>query len=261
MPFTHLLTDTRDGILTLTLNRPEVYNALNPTLLHELAEAFTAAADDDSVRVVVLTGAGDRAFSSGADLKAGFTEGLQDPGESLRTTYHPLVHAMRNLPKPILGRLNGIAAGAGCSLALACDVLVASETAAMSQLFIGIGLVPDAGSTFFLPRRIGYAAAFELCSTGRTVPAAECLALGLVNEVVPAADLDAAVQRRAAAYAQAPTQSIGLLKKLLQDSLSNTLDEQLEREAAAQTHAARSADAAEGVLAFLQKRKPVFRGH
>lgn len=259
MLYETLLVETTDGICRLTMNRPQVYNALSRQLLLDLTSAVQTAAADAAVRVIVLTGAGENAFSSGADLKEGLG-GSSSLGQSLRETYHPLIQSIREAPKPVIARLNGVAAGAGCSLALACDGRIAAETATLSQIFINIGLVPDAGSTFFLPRLVGTAKAFELASTGRMVPAAEALALGLVDRVVPVGELDAAVLELATRYAQAPTAAIGMLKNLLNASTTNDLEAQLEREADAQDRAAQTRDAAEGITAFLQKRPAKFEG-
>lgn len=257
--YQYLLYQVQAGVCTITLNRPEVYNALSPALIQEITQAFEQAKEDESIRVVVLTGAGENAFSSGADLKKGL-DGSTSLGESLRKNYNPMILAIRNLPKPVICRLNGIAAGAGCSLALACDMIIASETAKMSQIFISIGLIVDAGSSFFLPKLVGSQKAFELCSTGRVVEAQECLALGLVNSVVAQEDLDAAVAKMATQYANAPTLAIGLLKKVLNQSYSSSLEEMLELEAIHQDLAGKTHDFGEGVMAFLQKRKPQFKG-
>ncbi len=257
MLYETLLIDTADGVCRLTLNRPQTYNALSRHLLLELTEAVRVVSANPTVRVIVLTGAGEKAFSSGADLKEG---GLGSPGQALHETYHPLILAIRQAPKPVIARLNGVAAGAGCSLALACDVRIAAETATLSQIFINLGLVPDAGSSFFLPRLVGMAAAFDLASTGRMVTAPEALALGLVSRVVPDADLDAAVTELATRYAQAPTASIGLLKNLLNASATNSLESQLALEAETQDLAAQTRDVAEGITAFLQKRPAKFEG-
>ncbi|MGA0558271.1 enoyl-CoA hydratase/isomerase family protein [Larkinella sp. VNQ87] len=262
--FEHLLYATTDGVCRITLNRPEVHNALNPPLIREITRAIEAAGADESVRVVVLTGAGDKAFCSGADLKEAAGR-FQAPGgfsmgELLRTTYHPMVQAIRNLPKPVVCRLNGVAAGAGCSLALACDVIVAANEAYFALLFVGIGLMPDAGSTYFLPRMVGAQKAFELCSTGRKVFGPEALQLGLVTRSVPASQLDTAVAETVAYYATAPTQAIGLMKIALNQSMMSDLATQLEQEAQYQNQLGYSDDTAEGIQAFLEKRKPVFRG-
>lgn len=262
--YEHLLFDVSDGICRITLNRPQVHNALNPALIREITGAVETAGADDSVRVVVLTGAGEKAFCSGADLKEAAgqlqQEGGFSMGELLRTTYHPMIHAIRNLPKPVVCRLNGAAAGAGCSLALACDVVIASDEAYLSLLFVGIGLMPDAGSTFFLPRLVGTQKAFELASIGRRVYGPEASQLGLVNRSVPATDLDATVAEMVNYYASAPTQAIGLMKLALNQSLHTQLDEQLEQEAQYQNQLGQSHDVMEGVASFLQKRKPIFRG-
>ncbi len=257
--YQYLLYQVQAGVCTITLNRPEVYNALSPALIQEITQAFEQAKEDESIRVVVLTGAGDKAFSSGADLKKGL-DGSTSLGESLRKNYNPMILAIRNLPKPVICRLNGIAAGAGCSLALACDMIIASETAKMSQIFISIGLIVDAGSSFFLPKLVGSQKAFELCSTGRVVEAQECLSLGLVNSVVAEEDLDTAVAKMATQYANAPTLAIGLLKKVLNQSYNSSLEEMLELEAIHQDLAGKTHDFGEGVMAFLQKRKPQFKG-
>ncbi|RRB00855.1 enoyl-CoA hydratase/isomerase family protein [Larkinella rosea] len=262
--YEHLLYTTSDGICRITLNRPQVHNALNPALIRELTQAVKSAGADDFVRVVVLTGTGDKAFCSGADLKEA-AEQLQagsgfSMGDLLRTTYHPMVEAIRNLPKPVICRMNGVAAGAGCSLALACDVVIAADEAYLSLLFVGIGLMPDAGSTFFLPRLVGSQKAFELCSTGRRVYGPEAAQLGLITRSVPATELDTAVAETVRQYAAAPTQAIGLMKLALNQSLYTPLTSQLEQEAQYQNQLGHSHDAIEGITAFLQKRKPVFRG-
>lgn len=247
------------GVATITLNRPEVFNAFNDGLTYELQDAFKAVAKDTAVRVVVLTGAG-KAFCSGQDLKAAVAQEKRSFLDSLHKRYNPLIRAMRQLPKPIICRLNGVAAGAGCSLALACDVIVAAEEASLIEVFINIGLVPDSGSAFFLPRLVGHAKAFELCSMGSKVKAAEALELGLINKVVPMEQLDTAVKGYTDFYATAPTKSIGLIKKMLNKSTHATLDEMLDYEAYCQEIAGTSGDYKEGVAAFLEKRKPNFTG-
>ncbi|WP_040006191.1 enoyl-CoA hydratase/isomerase family protein [Fibrisoma limi] len=253
------------GVCRITLNRPQVYNALSQGLIRDITAAIEAAGADESARVVVLTGAGDKAFCSGADLKEGFANataagGSMQLGDTLRSGYHPMIKAIRNLPKPVIGRINGVAAGAGCSLALACDVVICADDAYFSQIFVNIGLMPDAGSTFFLPRLIGPQKAFELCSTGRRVYGPEAAQLGLVSRSVPATELDQAVDDVVGYYATAPTKAIGAMKNVLNQSLYSDLDHQLEQEADNQDALGRSQDAAEGIGAFLMKRKANFSG-
>ncbi len=253
------LTMHHDGpVATVTLNRPAVFNALNNGIKTELRSVFEALHENAEVRVVVLTGAGN-AFCSGQDLKAAQTEMDGKPySEAIRTYYNPLILAMRRLNKPIICRLNGIAAGAGCSLALACDIIVASEEAYLSELFIGIGLIMDSGSTHFLPRIVGSLKAFELATMGTRVGASEALLLGLVNEVVPHAQLDEAVQRYVNHYANAPTVAVAVIKEMLNQAGQLSLEEMLELEAKNQDIAATTADHAEGIRAFIEKEKTYF---
>ncbi len=260
MDFKFITYEVAGGVATITLNRPEVYNALNDGITYELQDAWKAVAKDDQVRVVVLTGAG-KAFCSGQDLKAASGQEKRSFMDSLQKRYNPIIRAMRTLPKPILCRLNGVAAGAGCSLALACDMIIASEEATLIEVFINIGLVPDSGSAFFLPRLVGMAKAFELCSMGSRVKAAEALQLGLVNKVVAADQLDATVKEYTDYFSQAPTKSIGLIKKMLTKSATSNLDEILEYETYCQEIAGSTHDYKEGVAAFLEKRKPAFKGN
>jgi 2-(1,2-epoxy-1,2-dihydrophenyl)acetyl-CoA isomerase len=260
MDFKFITYEVAGGVATITLNRPEVYNALNDGITYELQDAWKAVAKDDQVRVVVLTGAG-KAFCSGQDLKAASGQEKRSFMDSLHKRYNPIIRAMRSLPKPILCRLNGVAAGAGCSLALACDMIIAAEEATLIEVFINIGLVPDSGSAYFLPRLVGMAKAFELCSMGSRVKAAEALQLGLVNKVVAADQLDAALKEYTDYFSQAPTKSIGLIKKMLTKSTTSNLDEILEYEAYCQEIAGSTHDYKEGVTAFLEKRKPVFKGN
>lgn len=258
MAYQYLKYDVASGIATITLNRPDVYNALNDEITFELQDALKACAKDELVRVVVLTGEG-KAFCSGQDLKSGAGQNRSFL-ESLHKRYNPIIRAMRNLPKPILCRLNGVAAGAGCSLALACDMIIASEEATLIEVFINIGLVPDSGSSYFLPRLVGMSKAFELCAMGNKVKAAEALQLGLVSKVVPADQLDAAVAGYTDYFAKAPTKAIGIIKKMLNKAVTSNLDDMLDYEAYCQETAGSTVDHQEGVKAFLEKRKPVFLG-
>lgn len=259
MSYTFLKYAVADGVATITLNRPDVYNALNDEITYELQDALKVVAKDDAVRVVVLTGEG-KAFCSGQDLKAASGQQKRSFLESLHKRYNPIIRAMRNLPKPIVGRLNGVAAGAGCSIALACDVIVAAEEVQLIEIFINIGLVPDSGSSFFLPRTVGMNKAFELCSMGNRLKATDAAAIGLISKAVPAGELDAAVKGYTDYYAKAPTKSIGLIKKMLNKAQTSSLDEMLDYEAYCQEIAGTSHDYKEGVQAFLEKRKPEFKG-
>jgi 2-(1,2-epoxy-1,2-dihydrophenyl)acetyl-CoA isomerase len=258
--YENIILENFEGIATVTLNRPQVYNALSTALIKEITKAVEIVSADESIRAIILTGSGDKAFCSGADLKAGMDAGFTSLGESLRENYNPMIRAIRNAEKPVVCRMNGVAAGAGMSLALACDLIIANKDAYMSELFVGIGLMPDAGSMFFLPRIIGMQKAFELCSTGRKVYMDEALSLGLVSQAVVYEALDEAVGELVNYYKTAPTKAIGVMKKVLNRSFQSTIDEVLEQEALNQDILGKTHDFAEGVMAFLQKRKPMFKG-
>ena len=253
---------SHDGpVATIKLNRPAVFNALNNQIKTELRDVFERLQADASVRVVVLTGEGE-AFCSGQDLKAAHSEMEGSTySDAVRSYYNPLILAMRTLDKPIICGLNGIAVGAGCSLALACDIIIASEQSYLSELFVGIGLIMDSGSTYFLPRIVGRLKAFELATMGTRVGPKEALALGLVNEVVPDDQLQTAVQRYTDYYAHAPTVAIGLIKQMLNQAGQLSLEEMLELEAKNQDVAAATNDHAEGIRAFTEKRTPTFKGN
>ncbi len=260
MNYTQIEVINDVSIVTLKLNRPEVFNALSGKLLQELGHAVQDAAEDEAVRVIILTGNGD-AFSSGADLKEGISNAGRPLGDVLKENYEPLILALRNAPKPVICRMNGLAAGAGMSLALACDLIIAAEDTYMTELFVGIGLMPDAGSMYFLPRITGMQKAFEIFSTGRKIYMKEALELGLVSKVVPTGELDAAVNQLADYYASAPTRAIAEMKKVLNRSVQSSLAEVLRLEAEGQTACGMTNDFGEGVMAFLQKRKPQFKGN
>jgi len=248
---------TRDGaVQTITLNRPEVYNAFNRALHAGLREAFKEARDPE-VRAVVITGAG-KGFCAGQDLKE-FSE-AGNVSDALRATYHPNVLAIRALEKPVIASINGACAGAGLSFACACDIRIASDSANFVPGFIGIGLVPDAGGTYFLHRLLGAPRAFEWMTSNRRLTAAEAHAWGLVSEVVEADGLAARAAELGAFYASLPTRAVGMTKRLFDHADSATLDEQLELEAQLQSVATQSDDFREGVTAFLEKRPPSFTG-
>ena len=247
----------RDGaVQTITLNRPEVLNAFNRALHQALLEALKEARDPE-VRAVVLTGAG-RGFSAGQDLKE-FGE-TADVRDALRESYHPNVLAIRALEKPVIAAVNGVCAGAGLSLACVCDFRIAADDASFVPGFIGIGLVPDAGGTYFLHRLLGAARGFEWMSSNRRLSAAEAHAWGLVSEVVKADALLARAAELAATYAALPTRGIGMTKRLFDHADNATLEEQLEMEAQLQAAATQTEDFREGVAAFLEKRPPRFTG-
>ena len=254
-----ILSEVKDGIQKITLNRPEVYNAFNEEMLFELQDAFKKAAEDDSVRCVVLTGAG-KAFGSGQDLKD-FSEKKSTFKEALDKKYNPLIRQITSLPKPVICGINGVAAGAGLSLALACDYRIAVENASLIEVFINVGLVPDSGSTFFLPRIIGYSRAFEMCATADKMKAPEAKELGLVNKVVSnGAVLEKMLDTVAKRFASMPTKALGMMKEMLMKSFESNLDEMLEMESKYQDVAGNTEDFKEGINSFLEKRRPEFKG-
>ncbi|MBD0290823.1 MAG: enoyl-CoA hydratase/isomerase family protein [Thermoleophilia bacterium] len=252
-----VLTTRSGAVLTITLNRPEVLNALNGAMQEALGAALREARDRE-VRAVVVTGAG-RGFCVGQDLRE-FREAAGDVGGRLRASYHPNVLALHTLEKPVLAAVNGAAAGAGLSLACACDLRIASEEATFVPAFVNVGLVPDSGASFFVTRLLGYARAFEWLSSGRRLPAQEALAWGLAGELVEADGLGDRAAEVAASLAAMPTRAVGMTKRLLARAASATLEEQLEWEAQLQAAAAGTDDFREGVAAFLEKRPPDFRG-
>jgi len=257
--FSTIRLEAGDGIATLTLNRPDALNALNVAMKQELLAALRAIAGDRAVRAVVLTGAG-RAFCAGQDLKERLEPDAPPLAVELRDRYNPIIRAMRSLDQPIVGAINGVAAGAGASLAFACDIRLAAEGSSFLLAFGRIGLVPDSGATWFLPRLVGSAKAAELALLGDPLPAAEAERFGLVARVVATDELAGEAQRTAARLAELAPRALALTKRALQRSWSAGLDDALEDEAWRQGIAGATADHREGLAAFLDKRPPRFTG-
>ena len=254
-------SETRDGVLTLTFDRADVLNSFHRPMVAELSAAVTAAGRDEAVRAVVMTGAG-RAFCAGQDLaEAVPPEGQEMPDiGDIVEGYNELILAMRGLEKPIVAAVNGVAAGAGANIALACDFVIAAENASFIQAFAKIGLVPDNGGTFFLPRLVGMARATQLAMLAEKLTAAQALEWGMIYRVVPAAELMATAGEFARMLATQPTRGLGLIKRALNAAWDNDLAAQLGVEAELQREAGRTADYLEGVRAFQQKRAPKFVG-
>ncbi len=250
-------TSRDGGVLTITLNRPEAYNALTTSMHAALRTALDEAGAPD-VRAVVVTGAG-KGFCAGQDMKE-FESVDRDIAGHLEASYHPNVRAIRALPKPVIAAVNGAAAGAGLSLACVCDIRIAADSAAFVPGFVGIGLIPDSGGTYFLTRLLGPSRAFAWMTSNRWLNAAEAHAWGLVDEVVEADALLARAAELAATYAAGPTAGIGMTKRLFDRAVHATLDEQLALEAELQDAATKTEDFKEGVAAFLEKRPPRFTG-
>jgi 2-(1,2-epoxy-1,2-dihydrophenyl)acetyl-CoA isomerase len=265
MADTPVLYEKRGSIVTITLNRPETLNAMNEPMMAEFERLLMVVEADADVRAVVLTGAG-RGFSSGGDQKRDrSTEGQEkffadDAGGTLVERLHRCVLRLQQLPKPVIGCIKGVAAGAGCNLALATDLRIAADTARFVEAFTRIGLVPDGGGTYFLPRLVGTAKAMELVLLAEIIDAQEALRIGLVNWVVPAGQLAAETQKLAERLAQGPTVAYGLAKTGLYQGLQMSLGEVLNMEAHNQRIASRTQDRLEGVAAFREKRPPHFIG-
>ena len=255
-----ILTELAEGVFTLTLNRPDVLNAFDDQMAEEVQDALKKAERDHAVRCLVLTGAG-KGFCAGQDLGAlKRREVSVSFREHLRRTYNPIISKLRSIEKPAIGQINGAAAGAGLGIALACDLRYAAEGAKFRMAFSGIGLAPDSGTSFLLPRLLGYARAYELAITNEPITAEQALQIGLVNKVFPADQLGAAVRELALRLAQAPTKAFGLTKRAMNKAFQVTLDEALDYESHLQEIAGRTADYREGVAAFLEKRVPKFMG-
>ena len=247
-------------VATITLNRPEVFNSINREMAFLFQDTLDACEKNDEVRAIVITGSG-KAFGAGQDLKE-VTDPDLNPGfkKILEEHYNPIITRLRNINKPIVAAVNGVAAGAAANIALACDIVVASEKASFIQAFSLIGLVPDSAGTYFLPRLIGFQKAMALAMLGDKISAEEAEKMGMIYKSIPADQFEEEVSKLALKLANMPTKALGFIKELFNKSITNTLEEQLALESKLQIEAAQSEDYAEGVAAFMEKRKPVFKG-
>lgn len=260
MTETSILLNRNGSVLTLTLNRPDKLNSLTIEMLSEIGDALSDIAADDGLRVLVVTGAG-RGFCAGQDLRQ--AAAIAD-GRAVRNVierhYNPIIRQIRNLKLPVIAAVNGIAAGAGANLALACDLVVAAESASFTQAFCRIGLIPDAGGTYFLPRLVGHARALGLALLGDSLDAKTAADWGLIWQAVPDASFQSTIDALAARLSTAPTAALALIKQALNTSGHHSLEQQLATEAELQPLAAETEDFQEGTQAFLQKRTPTFAG-
>jgi 2-(1,2-epoxy-1,2-dihydrophenyl)acetyl-CoA isomerase len=262
--YQHLLIQQDEGVVTITMNRPEVLNSFNDLMLNELIEAMEAAAQDVAVRCIVLTGAG-RAFGAGQDLSSFAPADARGTGVAAQVSehlkkYHKLVYLIRETPKPVVAAVKGVAAGISCNIALACDMRIAADNARFLEAFARIGLIPDGGGGYFLPRLVGLGKALELAMLAEEVNGPEAERLGLVNKCVPVAEFEATVQAFASRLAHGPTRAYGLIKELIYKSMDVDLRTSLTLEGHLQDLAFTTSDNKEGVAAFLQKRKANFAG-
>ena len=250
-----------NNLAWISLNRPDVFNSFNREMALSLQEILDNCAQDNNVRAIVITGNG-KAFCAGQDLKE-VTDPELNPGfrKILEEHYNPIIQKIRTIEKPIVGAVNGVAAGAGANIALACDIVVASESASFIQAFSKIGLIPDSAGTFFLPRLIGFQKASALMMLGDKVSAEEALKIGMIYKILPNAFFNDEVMEIAKNLAQMPTKALGLTKRLLNQSMTNNLEQQLALESNLQIEASSSNDYKEGVTAFVEKRKPEFKGN
>ncbi|HUR92737.1 MAG TPA: 2-(1,2-epoxy-1,2-dihydrophenyl)acetyl-CoA isomerase PaaG [Gemmatimonadaceae bacterium] len=261
MSYQFVLSETDGFVARLTLNRPDVLNSFNRQMAQELRAAIGAADNDRSVRALLLTGAG-RAFCAGQDLAEATPPPGEEPdlGRIVRESFNPVIRAIRGIEKPVVCAVNGVAAGAGANLALACDLVLASSEASFIQSFVKVGLVPDSGGTFFLPRLVGLPRATAMAMLGEKLPATRALEYGMIYRVCEPAELAGAALELARTLASMPTRALGLTKRAFNESLTNNLDTQLSLEEDLQGLAGRTNDYREGVAAFAGKRKPLFTG-
>jgi 2-(1,2-epoxy-1,2-dihydrophenyl)acetyl-CoA isomerase len=254
-----ILTQTQGSVFIIRLNRPDKFNSFNRAMSLEMQKALDEAEADKNIRAVYISGEG-KAFCAGQDL----SEAMDPDGPGIERIvnehYNPIIKKIRNIEKPVVCAVNGVAAGAGANIALACDIVLAGSSSSFIQAFSKIGLIPDSGGTFVLPRLIGLQRAGALMMTGEKIAAADALQMGMVYKVIEDAKLQEEAMAVAKTLSEMPTKGIGLTKRLLNQSLFNSLDKQLDNEAKLQTEAANTYDYKEGVKAFLEKRKPVFKG-
>lgn len=256
-----ILLKIENKVATITLNRPEVFNSINREMAFLFQNTLDACEKNKDVRAIIITGNG-KAFGAGQDLKE-VTDPALNPGfkKILDEHYNPIITRIRNIKKPIIAAVNGVAAGAAANIALACDIVVANEHVNFIQAFSLIGLIPDSGGTFFLPRLVGFQKAMALAMLGDKISAEEAERIGMIYKVIPAKNFDAEVEKLALKLANMPTKALGMIKELFNKSMTNTLENQLALESKLQIEAAQSGDYAEGVAAFIAKRKPNFKGN
>ncbi len=255
-----ILLKIENKVAYITLNRPEVFNSFNREMAFLLHDTLDACESNDDVRAIVLTGNG-KAFCAGQDLKE-VTDPDLNPGfkKILEEHYNPIITRIRNIKKPIIGAINGVSAGAGANIALACDIVVAHEKVSFIQAFSLIGLVPDSAGTYFLPRLIGFQKALALAMLGDKVSAEEAERMGMIYKLIPLENFEEEVEKLALKLANMPTKALGMIKELFNQSMTNDLESQLALESKLQIEAAQTEDYAEGVAAFIEKRKPNFKG-
>jgi 2-(1,2-epoxy-1,2-dihydrophenyl)acetyl-CoA isomerase len=261
MNYQFIIFQDEYGVATITLNRPAVLNSFHRPMAKEVQNALSVCAKENNIRAVLLAGEG-RAFSAGQDLAEAAPKDRPWPeiGDIVRESYNPIIRAIRSLEKPVVCAVNGVAAGAAANIALACDLVLASEEASFLQAFCHIGLIPDSGGTFFLPRLAGFQRAAAMAMLGEKIPAVQALEWGMIYKIYPAEILLEEAMKLAAHLATRPTKGLGLIKCALNQSLHNTLEAQLELEAELQALAGKTEDSKEGITAFLEKRKPEFVG-